>query len=218
MTISRTAALRRTTLFLSFLLPLLLPPSAATAVENQPPALSKDTLESALQLSPNCPLTAGPVTEGTELKEDNILGRMGDLIWARGFGNKDCSRLVIYAALYEGGSFLTANIKNQVSGAVARHATAGEAGQPGAGEEVLRPEIFDLGQNRKGYHFLVVHGPGGAETATALTSADGRYDLVLFRFYIGPKAARVQQVSQTAALPTADNASIIMDLENALLQ
>lgn len=190
----------------------------ARADENQPSAPSTDTLESALQLSPKCPLTAGPVAKGAELSKDNILGRMGDLIWARGFGNKDCSRLVVYAALYEGGSFLTAGIKNQVAGAVARHAAAGKADQPDAGEEVLVPEIFDLGQNRKGYHFLVVQGPGGAETATALTSADGRYDLVLFRFYIGPKAARVQQVSQNTALPTADSASIIMDLENALLQ
>ncbi len=213
----------RNSLLLSFLLSLLLLPPPAGAAGNPPAAPSKDTIESVLRLYPDCPLSASAVTKGAEVADDNMLAKMGDLIWARGFGNKDCSRVVIYTALYQGGSFLTADIKTQVARAVANRATRaanGTAGQPGAGEEVLFPEILDLGQNRRGYHFLVVYGPGGTETATALTSADGRYDLVLFRFYMGPKAmqAQARKLAQDASLPTADSASIITDLENALLQ
>jgi hypothetical protein len=64
----------------------------------------------------------------------------------------------------------------------------------------------------------VIHGPGGSETATALTSQDGRYDLVLFRFYIRANGKQPLQVAQSPALPTANSASIIRTLESALLR
>ena len=214
--VARSCAMTIRLHLLTFLLLLC---AMSWAAASPPAAPNETTIEKALQFRPNCPLSAGPVATAAQIKDDNLLGKMGNLIWARGFGNQDCTKVVVFAALYEGGSFLTRDIKSQVTEAVARHGSATSTQQEtGATDGVLYPEIFDLGQNRKGYHFLVVHGPGGSETATALTSQDGRYDLVLFRFYIRANGEQPLQVAQSPALPTANSASIIRSLESVLLR
>jgi len=163
-------------------------------------------------------LTGGPVASAEDVPESNGLARMGRLIWARGFGNKHCTPVVVYAVLYEGGSFLTKGIKEQVTNAATRREALEKKWEPEGAKEFLFPRVFQVGEARKGYHFLVIEGERGAETATALTSQDGAYDLVLFTFYIARDGDRPDAIKVRTAMPQVDGPTVLAALEKELFR
>ncbi len=200
------------------LLFLALWPLAAGAQDSVPEAPSDKDLTALLDFDPDCPLTGGPVASAEDIPESNGLARMGRLIWARGFGNKHCTPVVVYAVLYEGGSFLTDGIRKQVTNAATRRKALEKKWEPEGAKEFLFPRVFQVGEARKGYHFLIVEGDRGAETATALTSQDGAYDLVLFTFYIARDGDRPDAIKVKTAMPQADGPTILAALEKELFR